>query len=529
VRTPNSRRRDVVTRPLVAVAVTMALLGLSAGTSLGAPSGPVSFVDYSQCANGAPGTVDANPADCVPQGWLNGVLQANNSHFRESEVTPQRALLAINATRACTLADRSDCHSIQLTYQARKGSTHAYDSLATWNHTVVDADRCQGLTPAVQTAIGCGTSLAPDTLPITADDTLVDPVAPSNVSKKTSDHDLDSQQLLMYNGDLKAMTAPSHDAPLCSAKGCSDDYAVTTIYFAANAGDTIELLFGGHLGVSPVNRGGWGAGLGASNINGGPYHIKWTAADGASVGSRDNQIMGSSIQPLAEPGIASLSSPQTATPGIAVSSLADTVTISNANNPTGTAHFDLYGPFASATGNTCTGTPVQSTTSSTWVQDSGTTGGVGTYHATGSVSNVTFTAAGYYFWVVSVDADNNNVSSGPHGCNESTEQVLVSKLTPSGGTTILLDDSVAVTGDGTHVPTGSATFSLYDNDSTCAVAASLVYGPTTVNLDSTGAAATTANVTTVSGHTYRWKVTYSGDTIYASSTPSACTEAATIG
>jgi hypothetical protein len=142
---------------------------------------------------------------------------------------------------------------------------------------------------------------------------------------------------------------------------------------------------------------------------------------------------------------------------------------------------------------------------------------------------VTFSSTGYYFWVVSVDADSNNVASGPHGCNDSTEQVLVTKLTPGGSTTILLDDSVSVTGDGTHVPTGSATFSLYDNDSTCSVASSLVSGPTTVNLDSTGAAATTVNVSTVSGHTYRWKVTYSGDTIYAASTPSACTEAATIG
>jgi len=528
VLTPNSRRRRIGGRCLLSIATIAALLVVPATTSPGAPSGPVSVVDYSQCANGAPGAVDANTADCVPQGWLNGILQASNSHFHESEVTPQRALLAINASKACTLANHSDCHSIQLTYQARKGSTHAYDSLATWNHTVVDADRCLGLTSAVQTAIGCGTSLAPDALPVTPDDTLVDPVNPSSVSKKTSDHDLDNQQLLMFNGDLKAMSTPSHDAPTCPPKGCSDDYATTTIYFAANAGATVELLFGGHLGVSPVNRGGWGAGLGASNINGGPYHIKWSAADGASVGSRDNQIMGSAIAPLAEPGISSLSSPQTATPGIAVSSLTDTVTVNNANNPTGTAHFDLYGPFTSGTGNTCTGTPVQSTTSSTWVQDSGPSGGVGTYHATGTISNVTFSSPGYYFWVVSVDADNNNVSSGPHGCNDSTEQVLLSKLTPGGSTTILLDDSVSIVGDGTHVPTGSATFSLYDNDATCSVAASRVYGPTTVGLDGTGAAATTANVSTASGHTYRWKVTYSGDTIYSASTPSDCTETATI-
>jgi hypothetical protein len=49
----------------------------------------------------------------------------------------------------------------------------------------------------VQTAIGCGTSLTPDSLAITPDDTLVDPVNPAATSKKTSDHDLDGQELLM--------------------------------------------------------------------------------------------------------------------------------------------------------------------------------------------------------------------------------------------------------------------------------------------------------------------------------------------
>jgi hypothetical protein len=130
--------------------------------------------------------------------------------------------------------------------------------------------------------------------------------------------------------------------------------------------------------------------------------------------------------------------------------------------------------------------------------------------------------------VVSVAADANNTAAGPEGCNSSTEQVLVSKLTPTGGTTILLDDSVTVTGDGTHIPDGSATFSLYKDDATCAVAASLVYGPVEIDLDSAGSASTTANVETVAGSTYRWKVTYSGDTIYNSSTPSDCTETAAI-
>jgi uncharacterized repeat protein (TIGR01451 family) len=54
------------------------------------------------------------------------------------------------------------------------------------------------------------------------------------------------------------------------------------------------VLFGGHLAASTGPR-GWGIGLGSSSVSGGPYHIKWDLADGASIGNRDNQIMSSAV------------------------------------------------------------------------------------------------------------------------------------------------------------------------------------------------------------------------------------------
>ena len=54
------------------------------------------------------------------------------------------------------------------------------------------------------------------------------------------------------------------------------------------------LLFGGHLAPSLGPR-EWGVGVGSGSISGGPYHIRITAADGGSVGARDNQIMSSAI------------------------------------------------------------------------------------------------------------------------------------------------------------------------------------------------------------------------------------------
>jgi hypothetical protein len=506
-------RRATTTRRF---ALSLAVLALSAtvllpATTSSGAAGTISVVDYSQCANGT-GTAVA----C--DGWINGILQKSNSHFKEGDVTPQRAIVTVSGNGP---------HSITLKYQARKGTTHAYDSLATWNTTVVDADRCLGLTAAVQTALDCSGTPTPSSFTITADPTVVQPF--TALSGATSAHDLDGQ-LKMYGGVLTGMTEPTHDHALCSSK-CADDYATTTISFTATAGSTVELLFGGHLAVSPLNRGGWGPGLGASNISGGPYHIKWAAADGASVGNRDNQIMGDAIQALAEPGISTQASPTSATIGTAVV-LTDTVTLAGATDPSGTTSFSLWGPYDTAAGATCdssTETAVLTASTSTYAKTGGGTG-LGTWTGTGTATSTTFGADsdGLYYWTASTASDANNAAAGPEGCGDSTEQVTVSKATPGGSTAILLDDSVSVTGDGTNTPGGSATFSLYQDDATCAVAANLVSGPTEVSLDSSGNASTTSDVVTESGSSYYWLVTYSGDGIYAPGTISACAEVAVI-
>ena len=57
------------------------------------------------------------------------------------------------------------------------------------------------------------------------------------------------------------------------------------------------LLFSGHLAASGGAR-SWGSGNGASDISGGPYHIKLIDVDGAAIGNRDNQIMAGAILPI---------------------------------------------------------------------------------------------------------------------------------------------------------------------------------------------------------------------------------------
>ena len=220
------RARRRLTKAIIGVAVLASATVVPFAMSSSAASKPVSVVDYAQCANGQP----PSTAVTCTGGWINGILQASNSHFSEGDVTPQRLIVGVNTdSGTCTVGDTSGCHSVTLTYQARKGTTHAYDSLATWNTTVTGADRCLGLTNPVQTALSCPSASPTSTLAITPDPTVVNPF--TSASGVTSDHDL-AGQLEMYNGTLVAMSQPTHDAASCSGN-CGDDYATTTIYYSA--------------------------------------------------------------------------------------------------------------------------------------------------------------------------------------------------------------------------------------------------------------------------------------------------------
>src|SRR6476620_5321351 len=99
-------------------------------------------VDFSQCANGQ------RPSTSLlcPDGWINGILNPNNSHYNEDNVTPQRFVIDFPGDGGFGQTG----HSILYRYQARKGSAdaHAYDSLATWNYTqsgLNSSNRCDDL------------------------------------------------------------------------------------------------------------------------------------------------------------------------------------------------------------------------------------------------------------------------------------------------------------------------------------------------------------------------------------------------
>ncbi|MGH2526847.1 MAG: prealbumin-like fold domain-containing protein, partial [Actinomycetota bacterium] len=230
---------------------------------------------FQQCANNAP---PSTATDC-PGGWINGILNANNSHYAEDDVTSQRAILTLPKDGPLT------GRTVKIDYQSRKGGVHAYDSLATWNHTQTTADRCSDLNPA--DCVGGPAS----TFPIPADPTVV---ADNNgAGSATSGHQLAGQVITMYGGTITGVSVPTHDDP--SGSGDEDAHVIVTYSVPdLSSAAKVMLLFGGHIAPSTGPR-GWGVGVGAGSISGGPYHISICEADGASVGCRDNQIMSGAI------------------------------------------------------------------------------------------------------------------------------------------------------------------------------------------------------------------------------------------
>ena len=260
---------------LLVVSAAGAATLLIATASGAAPGTGASVSTFDQCANGAP---PGTATDC-PGNWINGTLNANNSHYGEDDVTAQRVILEVPKSSP------TSGRSVEISYLTRKGGVHAYDSLATWNHTQTSADRCDDI-PAADCVPGPAS-----TFPIPLDATVVaDKLGPGSA---TSAHQVGGQVFTMYGGTITGVSSYSHD----DASGSSDSYAHVTLTYSVPStadGAKVMLLFGGHLAPS-IGARGWGAGVGAGSISGGPYHVRITAADGESVGNRDNQIQSGAI------------------------------------------------------------------------------------------------------------------------------------------------------------------------------------------------------------------------------------------
>ena len=142
-----------------------------------------------------------------------------------------------------------------------------------------------------------------------------DPVGGTNIP---------SRCMIMYGGTIAGISVPVHDC--VATNKCNDpsvdDYASITIDYTVGSGPGSSSCLGGTFRLARLAGLGRGAGPRCLDISGGPYHIKWTASDGASIGNRDNQIMGSAII-FQDTGLATTPDPTSGTVGVTLNDSAN--------------------------------------------------------------------------------------------------------------------------------------------------------------------------------------------------------------
>ena len=182
--------------------------------------------------------------------------------------------------------------------------------------------------------------------------------------------------------------------------------------------------------------------------------------------------------------------------------------------PTGTMTFTVY------RNDTCTGTPAF---------------GPDVVPVTGATTLspvYTPTQTGTYRVVASYSGDANYNPAGPTACLDPAEDVVVSPATLTLATDVDPDtitlgqtfrDSATLSGipAGGPVPTGTMTFTVYDNDTCTGTPA---FGPDVVPV--TGATTLSPVYTPTSTGTYRVVASYSGDANYNAAGPTACLDPA---
>ena len=276
-------RAGLLTVAIILVAATVIGLILVTSTSA-APDFAVP--EFEQCSNDA---APSTALDC-PGGWINGILNANNSHYQEDDSVPQHLVVEFRGGPQFN-------RTIEIEFQTLKGGIHAYDSLASWDYTQTDL-----------TAIPCDEVDQAPTICGGAFDEALIPVGNATAAHALPDAD---RQMRVYNATFDSITFGGEPLPVSG-----DANATMVIQFDLPSIPTrrsrVEVLFlwGGHTAASEGPR-GWGVGLGSSAVSGGPYHMKVIAVDGLSSGNRDNQIQGAAI---VEPPTDTPTNTPTATP-----------------------------------------------------------------------------------------------------------------------------------------------------------------------------------------------------------------------
>ena len=213
-------------------AMLLALLTYASGAA-------AESMTLNQCANG--GIDDpVSHLDCA-EGWIGGAANAQKAAFTEAALVPYRVALS----GLDTLSNPQPKYTYTFSWDTIKSGLHALDYIGTYNHSVMNADPCQGLSGALCAG-------APSAMAIPADPDLL-PFLTQVPGEFT-----------LYGGTIETIVVGDYsypDAPDQNVRAIS----VTFTPYQTSA----VLLWGGHIS-SPLD---WGDGTTAADINGSPYHV----------------------------------------------------------------------------------------------------------------------------------------------------------------------------------------------------------------------------------------------------------------
>ncbi len=271
----------------------------------------MNFNAYSQAIDFKQGSNKNNPA---PQGsivWINSILNANNSLYYEGMATLQRVIVT------GIPSNPNDIHTLRIKLQSDKGGQHAYDFITSWDlafqnatkisttifpsdYTDPDLNKCGPEIPNSLIAV-CDNlhSAYTKLLPVSGE--LDYPLAGdiNSVSAVVNSYDTyySGRSIRVYGSSPFSANAANHKVTFVKYEAGYIFYDITW----QSASTDVIIEFAAHIAAGidpePVIL-GYGPGRGASNINGGPYHViivDFQGGNEGNLGNLDNQLQGSSI------------------------------------------------------------------------------------------------------------------------------------------------------------------------------------------------------------------------------------------
>ncbi|MDA8384755.1 MAG: Ig-like domain repeat protein [Actinomycetota bacterium] len=454
--------------------------------------------------------------------WQNGNLNGNQAHWAEGEFISYRAILSNLSAGP---------HTVVIRWDPTDNGKHAIDYLGSYDATETTSpspsglhannnNPCADLVQAGQLSSNYCTPPSPSaSAPV--DLKTVDFGANSTMCGLTPGNDYPQspkQGQIDFFGPVESASFSYGQQNVGGATGKCYSYATITFTLtsAVSSNQAVVMAWGGHVASSLD----WGSGNAAGNISGSPYHMAIMQIDTTTIGNQDRSLSASAIiapttlatQVYAANGGAPLTS-ATVTTGAAVYDTAQLSGSGSALPPTGSVTYSLY-KGSCETGSLIASSVVGLTTTGA-VLDSPTSPPLG---------------AGSYYYLASYSGDANYSPS-----TASCEPFTVSKAQASVSTTPYLEggnpvvgssatvpavvyDTAEVSGVQGFVPSGSVTFTLYDNAGvgTNGACTGTAEQTTSVATLSNGAAQS-ASFNIASSGNYGFSVQYGGDSNYMQS------------